>query len=107
MLIARLAFDAPLTGPDGSGGVVIGWQERFQTRAHFRYLRGGETVVAARLAGRQPVVVTIRAHDSARQITPAWRMRDVGLGVAYNIRAIVPSGDRKWLEITAEGGVAI
>lgn len=106
-LIEAVAFDALTGTPDGSGGVTQAWQEQFSTRAAFRYLRGGESVIAARLAGSQPVVVTIRAQDAARQITPEWRMRDTRRGTAYNIRAIIPSDDRKFLEITAESGVAV
>lgn len=105
-LIQRVAFDRNVPVPDGQGGNRKDWVEQFQNRAHFRYLRGGESVIAARLAGTQPVVVTIPAHQAARGITPEWRMRDVRTGVIYNIRTIpVPSDDRRWLEITAESGV--
>lgn len=101
-----LAFDAPTQTPDGSGGTDAGWAERYACRAHLRFLRGSEAVIAARLEGRQPVVASIRACDAARAITPAWRMRDARNGTVYNIRAIAPSDDRRWVEITAESGVA-
>lgn len=106
-LVEAVAFDSPTESADAAGGVVSGWTEEFATRAHFRYLRGGETVQAARLAGRQPVVVTIRSHAEAAAITTAWRMRDTRRGVAYNIRAIVQLEDRRFIELTCESGVAV
>lgn len=109
-LTYRVAFDPPLDSPDGHGGTETGWDETsaLLARAHFRWLRGGETVQAARLQGRQPVVVTIRNHEAARTITSGWRMRDLTTGEAFNVRtAPVMTDDRMWLEITAERGVAV
>lgn len=106
-LIEAVAFDSPTASADAAGGVVSGWTQEFTTRAHFLFLRGGETVQAARLEGRQPVVVTIRSHADADEITTAWRMRDTRRGVAYNIRSIVPTEDRRFVELTCESGVAV
>jgi head-tail adaptor len=104
-LYERVAFDAPVAQTNGYGGVLQGWQEAFETRAKYQFLRGGETVQAARLQGRQPVVVTIRNNSTAAMITPAWRMRDTRTGDVYNVRSIVRSDDRQWLELTAERGI--
>jgi head-tail adaptor len=103
----RVAFDAPVITPDGMGGQQQGWAPAYTCRAHFRFLRGGEAVQAARLVGRQPVVVTIRAGADAEEISPDWRLRDLRADVAYAIRAIVPTEDRAWLELTCESGVAL
>lgn len=102
----RVAFDMAIATPNGQGGTKKGWSEQFQSRANFRFLRGGETVIGARLSGRQPVVVTIPSHQKARDVTPEWRMRDARDGTVYNIRTAIPSDDRRWVEITAESGVA-
>ena len=103
-----VAFDAPASADDGLGGTEIGWSEEFTARAHYRFLRGGETVQAARLDGRQPVVVTVRNCSDARMVTNNWRMRDVNTGKVYNVRADpVPSDDRIWMEILVESGVAV
>lgn len=107
VLYEHLAFDEPLAESDGQGGAVKNWQEKCQVWANYRFLRGGETVQAARLAGKQPVVITIRADSHTRQITTDWRARDLRSGDIYNIRAIVPTNDRAFLEITAERGVAV
>ncbi|MBF9042957.1 head-tail adaptor protein [Rhodobacterales bacterium HKCCE4037] len=108
----RVAFDAPVAAPDGRGGVETTWgdaEDAVVTRASFRYLRGGETVQAARLSGSQPVVVTVRRSPATLGVTPDWRMRDVGRGdKVANIRSgPVVSDDRQWLEFTVEFGVAV
>jgi SPP1 family predicted phage head-tail adaptor len=102
-----IAFDEPSEVSDGQGGTIFGWQERYRCRAHYRYLRGGETVQAARLEGRQPVIITVRASSETRQVRTEWRIRDTRTGTEFNIRGIVPTEDRRFLEITAESGVAI
>ncbi|MEO8531019.1 MAG: head-tail adaptor protein [Deltaproteobacteria bacterium] len=103
-----LGFDSPTPTDDAYGGTVAGWTpEIADIPAKLIYLRGGETVQAARLAGRQPVVAVVRRTERALAITTDWRMRDVRKAVDYNIRAIVPTEDRRYLEITAESGVAI
>lgn len=111
-----VALDEPTVQPDGSGGQEAGWSERMTVWAAFRWLRGGETVQAARLEGRQPAVITLSATKQTRLITPAWRLRDLRKYAApepgdsvrgvYNIRAVVETEDRRWIEITAETGVA-
>ena len=105
----RVGFDPPLNAGDGHGGIETGWDDaaRHECRAGFLYLRGGEAVQAARLAGRQPVVVTIRTSAVARTITPAWRMVDLHDDTVFNIRTVVPTEDRRWLELTVESGVAV
>lgn len=107
----RVAFDALVLVPDGHGGTETDWaQDEAATKvwANFRYLRGGETVIAARLDGRQPVVVTVRRNPETRRIDTSWRMRDLRTGVPYNIRSgPVPTDDRGYLEFTVESGVAV
>lgn len=104
-LTERVAFDAPTYGADG---VQTGWDQGvFTCAAHIRYLRGSETVIAARLDGKQPIVATIRRSALAETITPDWVLRDARRGTVYNIRSIVPTEDRAWFEITAESGVAV
>lgn len=107
-LTFKVALDAPTQTPNGQGGMLQGWAEQFTCAAHIRFLRGSETVIAARLAGRQPVVMTVRNCAAARAVTVDWRIRDLRSGLEYNVRtAPVPSQDRAWLEITAESGVPV
>lgn len=103
-----LAFDEPLINPDGYGGTETSWtSDVVQCWGKVRYLRGTEAVMAARLDGRQPVVVTIGAHPESERITSDWRMRDTRLGAVYNIRSVIPTDDRSQIELTAESGVAV
>ena len=74
--------------------------------ARIGFLRAGEAVMAARLQGQVTVVATIYSTTATRQITPAWRMRDVRTGEVYNVRSVIPSDDRHCLEVTAQRGVA-
>lgn len=106
VLLESLAFDRPVATANGGGGSRMGWEERHLCRGRFLYLRGGEHVLQSRLEGRQPVVVTIRSSLAAREIAPDWRLRDLHAGEVYNIRSIVPTEDRLYLELTCERGVA-
>ena len=103
----RVAFDAPTSASDGYGGTVDGWTETFACWANFRYLRGGERVMADRLAGVQPIIATIRQGTAAEAITAGHRMRDVRTGTVYNVRTNVPmQDDRGFRELLCESGVA-
>lgn len=105
----RVAFDPPSSSADGYGGETKSWNTgaAVTRRAHFLWLRGGETVQAARLAGRQPVVATVRKDSGTVTIDGTWRMRDLRRDVTYAVRSVVESNDRLWLEITCEAGVAL
>lgn len=80
---------------------------RHTCRASVMYLRGGESVQAARLSGVQPAVFTVRQCFDIEGICPAWIIRDSRRGHVYNIRSVVPSDNRLFWEITAERGVAV
>lgn len=99
----RVALDRPVLDADG---VREGWTEAALLPARILYLKGGETVQAARLAGRQPAVVTVRAAGAPAGLSPEWRLRDPRRGVVYQLRAVVPAPDPAWLELTVESGTA-
>jgi head-tail adaptor len=103
----RVAFDAETTGDDGYGNTITGFAEQFIVSAKIRYLRGTEPVLADRLQGVQPVVVTVRASDNTRTITPSWRARDVRSATVFNIRAVTPSDDRHGIDLLCEAGRAV
>lgn len=88
----RVAWDKRLPGDDGYGGRQTKYAEQFDCRAGFIPLRGGEAVLAARLVGRQPIIVRVRAETRTRAIEHGWRMRDARKG------AWEGDGDaRRWL----------
>lgn len=106
-LIEKVAFDKRAVQSDGYGNTVAGdWEEQFQTHAAFTFVRGGETVMAARLESRQPLVMRIRLSDDSKNIGTDWQVRDVRRGAAYNIRTITPDNTRAFLDLLVEAGVA-
>lgn len=118
-LFSKVAFDQRIEESDGHGNDRGDFVERFTRRAGFTFLRGGETVIASRLEGRQPIVVRVRRDSDTLKITPDWRMRDTRNGAwdgeddqrywkgpTYAVRSIAPAEDRQFLDIMVEGGVA-
>lgn len=107
-LYESVTFQSPSPTSNGQGGFEDGWTQEHVCRANFRYLRGGETVQAARLQGKQPVVITVRACANLNDLNPSWIIRDARrVGHEYNIRSAVPSDNRLYVEITAERGVSV
>lgn len=99
----------PSTAPvgDGYGNFQSGFEAQFTVWTKRLFLRGGETVIAERLQGRQPAVLTIRASRQAAQITTDWcavNARDSS--EVYNIRSVSLSEDRSFYDILCERGVA-
>ncbi|MEH6721295.1 MAG: head-tail adaptor protein [Aurantimonas endophytica] len=106
-LTERFAFESFVNSPDGYGGETQGYAEQFTVRAGLRHRNSGEEVMAARLAGTQTVVLTIRRSSQAEAISTDWRCRDVRSGAIYNIREVrLPPQNRGWVEILAQTGVA-
>jgi SPP1 family predicted phage head-tail adaptor len=104
----RLRFEARVTqDTDQYGGAVTDWAEQFTVAAAVKAKFGGEAVTAARLDGRQPLIVTVRQSSDTRQITTDWRATDIYSGDVLNIRSIADPDDRgQWLEMLTEKGVA-
>lgn len=103
----RVKFSQPTVTPDGYAGQVDGFAERFTVWGKIMYLRGTEAVQQARLQSRQPIVLTVRNSSVTNSVTAEWIAQDVGRGVDYNIRTIVPTDDGAFLELTCESGVAV
>jgi head-tail adaptor len=104
----RVTFAQPASSTDEYGNVESGFEDQFTVAASILYVRGGEQVMAARLEGRQPVVLTIRSSSQSEQIGPGWKATDArDDSRIFNIRSIQP-GDRKdFTELLCEMGVAV
>jgi head-tail adaptor len=103
----RVAFEARESVISALGSAEGAFVERFSCAAEIRAKLGGEAVTAARLAGEQPVAVTVRMTEATLEITTDWRARNVRTGEIYNIRSIVdPDGGRTWRELLCQSGVA-
>lgn len=102
----RFAFDTRSSVSDGAGNRRGQWNEQFVVPAQRGYLRGGESVVAARLEGRSPALLTIWSSVESRRITTDWRCRDVRSGEEFNIRAVTPRQTLDFIDLLVEKGVA-
>jgi head-tail adaptor len=104
----RIAFDKRTAVDDGYGNKVSGpFTEQFVVAAAMQARFGGESVMAARLTGQQPVTFTVRRSAQTRLVAPDWQVRDVRTGVVYAIRSIADPDDAStWLEILCQSGVA-
>lgn len=103
----RITFDARAVTDDGYGNPVSGdFTEQFTVWGRVRPLKGGETVLASRLAGTQPVIITVRDTSDTREITSAWRAR-VG-SVTYALTSPPANMDerRQYFDILATVGIA-
>jgi len=69
-----LTFQRPVLIEDEFGGTQQNWEDVFQTWGHIRYLRGGESVMQARLESRQPVILTIHQNEDTLKIESDWRV---------------------------------
>lgn len=108
----RLHFQKRGDEDDGWGNVTPGagpFETVFTVSAGMRPRTGGEEVTAARLAGRQPYVVTVRNSSQTRAVTTAWQLVD-----ARNDKRVFaitspladPDGKNQWLEFLVMEGAA-
>ena len=107
----RVAFDVRIYQPDDKGNEVGIWNEQFRCWARVQPLVGGETVIAGRLQGRQPFIVTVYQSIKTRYVTTEYRLRHLGpsgnIERLYKVRS-PPSdvdGDRRFFDIMVEEGV--
>ncbi|WP_342643449.1 head-tail adaptor protein [Rhodoligotrophos ferricapiens] len=105
----RVLFQTRLPDQDdGYGNVIEGsWTDEFAVAARIQFLRGTESVMAARLEGREPVIITVRRSSQTEQITPDWRAVDArNPDRIFNIRGVSPDEKHTVFDILADGGVA-
>jgi hypothetical protein len=106
-MIELVAFDKREMVDDGYGNIVAGdWEEQFQRRAKFIYLRGSEAVTAARMESREAIIMQVRKSAATMQIAPEWQARDVRRNVAYNIHTVEEDKSRSLIDLFAETGGA-
>jgi head-tail adaptor len=104
----RVTFAKRQTIDDGMGNVISGdWQDQFTTAASVVARFGGESVLAARLAGQQPYTVIVRQSAQTKQIGVDWRAKDARSGLELAIRSIVdPDDAHAYFEMLCQSGVA-
>ena len=107
LLDHRAIFSARREISDEYGGTRDEWVPQFTEWAEVKYLRGGEAVMQARMASRNPVIVSIRNSERARQITSEWQVElrsRSGVTKVYQIKEDPrPVDGDAMLEMLAEG----
>lgn len=90
-LITPVEFESrePLPPPGDENGTAIGaWRHQFFAHAKLVPLRRGESVIAGRLAGVQPYVLTIRDKAAAKYLATDWRVKNRRTGETFNITTV-------------------
>ena len=108
----RISFQSRSSVDDGWGNPIPGagpFATVFTVSGSLRPLRGSEAVMADRLAGRQPYVLTVRYSSQVAGVTPAWQIVDANN--SNRVLAVVspladPDGKNQWLEGIVTEGVA-
>lgn len=102
-----LSFQVRQAIDDGYGNEIAGpFVEQFKDHAQMKPLRGSETVMASRLQGKQPYLVTVRCHANTLLVSPEWRAVNVRSGAVYAITTSVPREKRDYIDMTCVEGVA-
>lgn len=101
----RVTFRRQTTDADGE---LSGWSDVVTRDARIEPLRGAESVQAARMAGKQPVKITVRRDTSTKLIDNGWQAKDARAAadsppviIAWDISSAYESEDLKWVHIEA------
>lgn len=103
----RFSFAFRQEVDDGIGNKQGDWIQQFERDGKRIILKAGESVMASRLSGRQPAIITIRYSREAAQITTDWRCTDTRSREIFNIRQVMIGEKRDYIELLIEGGVAV
>lgn len=93
---------------DGYGNEVTGpFEVQATVPARVVGMKGQESVVAGRLQGIQPYVITIRNAGPAASVTTEWKATNTRSGVEYAIRSIIVDERGDYADLLCETGVAV
>ncbi|MDX8517968.1 phage head closure protein [Mesorhizobium dulcispinae] len=95
-----------MTIDDGHGNEISDFFDVATVPARIQFLKGSEEVIAARLTGTQPIVITIRNGGPSAAVSTDWRVINDRTSETYNIRSIIRSERGDWIELLVESGVA-
>lgn len=74
----RVRFDKQDFDANAAGGGALGaWKTQFTRWASIKPMQGSEPVIAERLTGRQPVLITVRRDSQTVGIDSSWRAVEV------------------------------
>lgn len=104
----RFTIQRRVNNDDGYGNTAGAWADQFTVWGGIEFRRGGEGVLAARLAARQPAILTVRSSAQARGILASDRAVNARTGEIFNVRETPRESrdNRGFLEVLVEAGVA-
>lgn len=101
----RVTFRQQTTDANGEAS---GYADFVTRNARVEPLRGSESVQAARLAGKQPVKITIRRDRVTKYLDNSYQAKDARAAadsppiiIAWDISSAYPSEDLKWMHFEA------
>lgn len=78
------------------------WEDVLSRDARIQPKLGGEAVQAERMAGRQPVIITVRRDSLTKTIDNSWSAKDArDAGVYFDIQSKIVTEDLAWVEFLA------
>lgn len=87
---------------DEYGGSIYDEGERPNVWCRIQPLKGSETVIAARLTGVQPFVITVPWDPELARMAPSWTAIDEH-GGEYDIKSVANMDEkRQFMELLAE-----
>ena len=89
-------------GKDGYGRDTDTFEMQFEVWAKVTWPKGSEAAMQSRLQGVQPVALTIRTSNQARDIDTSWRAEVLRFGGPLNITAVAATPDRAFIELLAQ-----
>lgn len=108
----RIRFEhlgAPVN--DNAGNEVRPWETLCERYAEVKGVpvtnASAEAIIQGRLTGTAFMTIVVRHDEKTRQISSDDRAINILDGVTYNIRSALDlDGDRRWITIDAQRGVA-
>lgn len=99
-LSRRVSFRQRAAGEDsahdGAWATIVTRQARVQPKL------GGEAVQAARMAGTQPVIITVRRDATTKTIDNGWSAVDYrDATIIWDIQSVIVTEDLQWVEALA------
>lgn len=97
------SFQTAIRTPNGSGGFEVEWEEQFSEYVALKRDQGRVEVYAAAPRTAQPITVTLRDSERARQVDISWRIMvgEIELSITEWPR---PAFNPRFLEIATERG---
>lgn len=98
----------------GAPGAVTEWTTQFTLSARLKpRLTGSEDLIAGRMTGQQPYVLTVRSDRRSRLVNAGWRAFDARKGMAENgqpkrlfhiLSMADVNEDNQWLDFLVKEG---